>query len=149
MAYSGDALIGYTGFVGSNILAQHTFGSLYNSQNIQDIQNQNFRLVVCAGAPGTKWIANKNPEQDLAAIKKLISSLEKVQCQKLLLISTIDVYAQPVKRADEDTAIRPEALTPYGRHRRLLEEFAEKNFDCLIVRLPGHFWPGAEKKCDL
>ncbi|MFI5206247.1 MAG: pyridine nucleotide transhydrogenase, partial [Candidatus Paceibacterales bacterium] len=72
----GDALIGYTGFVGSNILAQRPFDLLYNSKNISDIANKNFNTVVCAGAPGTKWIANKNPEADLANIQNLINNLK-------------------------------------------------------------------------
>ena len=144
MQNKGDALIGYTGFVGSNILAQRPFDFLYNSKNIGDIQNKTFNLVICAGAPGTKWIANKNPEQDLAAIESLITCLKTVKCEKFVLISTIDAYF-PCKEVDEDTAINKNTLQPYAKHRRMLEEFVEGNFNALIIRLPGLFGDGLKK----
>ena len=140
----GAALIGYTGFVGSNILAQHPFDWLYNSKNIEDIQNKNFDLAVCAAAPGTKWVANKNPRQDLAAIEKLINNLKSVKCNKFVLISTIDVYS-PVNGVDEDTVIDKKNLQPYAKHRRALEEFVEENFESVIIRLPGIFGNGLKK----
>lgn len=59
-----DALIGYTGFVGKEIKNQKNFQKFYNSKNINKIKNNNFDLVVCAGAPGLKWYANKYPNDD-------------------------------------------------------------------------------------
>ena len=145
MEKSGDALIGYTGFVGSNILAQRPFDLLYNSKNIEEIKNKNFNLVICAGAPGTKWIANKNPEADLASIQKLMDNLKTIKCNKFVLISTIDVYSQPLIGYDEDSSIDDSQLTAYGQHRHLLENFAEDNFDSLIIRLPGIYGHGLKK----
>ena len=78
MRGSSSALIGYTGFVGSSILSQQSFDYLYNSKNIEDIQSKHFDLVVCAGAPGTKWLANKEPETDLATIQRLINNLSTI-----------------------------------------------------------------------
>jgi nucleoside-diphosphate-sugar epimerase len=140
----GDALIGYTGFVGSNILAQRPFDLLYNSKNIEDIQNREFNIVVCAGASGVKWWANKNPELDLASIQRLINCLKTAKANKFILISTIDVYS-PVNEVDEDTPINTEALQPYAQHRRMLEQFIADNFDSLIIRLPGIFGAGLKK----
>lgn len=154
MQNKGDALIGYTGFVGSNILAQRPvpsgtgqrpFNCLYNSKNIEDIQNKNFDLLVCAGAPGTKWIANKNPEADMASIQSLIDNLKTIKCNKFVLVSTIDVYPQPLIGYDEDSSIDDSQLTAYGQHRHLLENFAEDNFDSLIIRLPGIYGQGLKK----
>jgi hypothetical protein len=145
MQNKGDALIGYTGFVGSNILAQRPFNLLYNSKNIAEIQGKNFDTVVCAGAPGTKWIANKNPEADLASIQSLINNLKTIKCNKFVLISTIDVYPQPLTGYDEDSAIDDDKLTPYGRHRHLLEQFVQDTFDSLIIRLPGIYGQGLKK----
>ena len=42
-------LIGYTGFVGGNLLRQSEFQKLYNSSNIAEIQEQQFDYLVCAG----------------------------------------------------------------------------------------------------
>ncbi len=139
-----QALIGYTGFVGSNILAQHAFEFLYNSKNIEDICGKEFETVVCAGVPAVKWLANKEPDQDLATIHRLIKNLEKIKTNQLILISTIDVYSQ-TQGIDESCKIDIGMLQPYGKHRRLLEEFAEQNFNTLIIRLPGLFGPGLKK----
>lgn len=139
-----NALIGYTGFVGSNLLNQHPFEYLYNSKNIEEIQNKDFCLVVCAGVPSLKWLANKEPANDLANIEKLITNLKKIKAQKFVLISTIDVYAS-VDGVDENTVIATECLSPYGKHRRMLEEFAVNNFDTLIIRLPAMFGQGLKK----
>ena len=43
------ALIGYTGFVGSNLLSQYDFTDRYNSKNIQDIHGKDYDLCLCAG----------------------------------------------------------------------------------------------------
>ena len=144
MDFKNSALIGYTGFVGSNILLQQPFGFTYNSKNIEEIKNKTFDLIVCAGAPGTKWIANKNPEADLASINKLIENLQTVTCKKLVLISTIDVYS-PVLGVNENTKIDLSTLQPYSKHRRMLEEFVENKFDSLVIRLPGIFGTGLKK----
>ena len=104
MPVTTNALIGYTGFVGGNILKQHSFEHLYNSKNIEEIQNKNFELIVCAAAPGTKWLANKEPENDMATIERLITNLKTVTAKKFVLISSIDVYS-PVDAVNEDTVI--------------------------------------------
>lgn len=137
-----DALLGYTGFVGNNLQKQRLFDCLYNSKNIIDIKNQEFNLVVCAAAPGTKWIANKHPQEDLESINKLIEHLTTVKCKKFVLISTIDVYS-PAIETNEDS--QKNSDQPYGKHRLLLEEFVKQNFNCLIIRLPGIFGRGLKK----
>jgi len=139
-----DALIGYTGFVGSNLLKQHQFECLYNSKNIKEIQNKDFNLVVCAAAPSIKWLANKEPENDLAAIEMLITNLKKIKAKKFVLISTIDVYPN-LNMVNEDSLIKKANLTPYGAHRLMLEELIANTFDHLIIRLPAIFGKGMKK----
>jgi len=138
------ALIGYTGFVGRNILNQQQFTHLYNSKNIEEIQGKEFDLIVCAGAPGVKWIANKEPGKDYDSIKRLMDCLKKVKTKEFVLISTINVYSKPSK-VDEDTPIEISGLLPYGKHRRILEQFAESRFSATIIRLPGLFGEGIKK----
>lgn len=143
--YSINGLIGFTGFVGSALLKQTSFESLYRSSNINEIDYKVFETVVCAGAPGHKWIANKDPEGDLQKIKDLISHLETIQCNTFILISTVDVFKSPIN-VDENAPIDEMDLHPYGLHRRLLEKFVESNFEnYLIVRLPGLVGPGLRK----
>ena len=136
-----DALIGYSGFVGSNILSRHKFNKLYDINNISEIEGKQFDLVVCAGAPGIKWKANKYPQKDRDNINYLIKNLAKVKTKKIILISTIDVYPN-VDKVNEDSKIDKSKLNFYGKHRRILEEFIESHFNSTIIRLPGLFGKG-------
>ncbi|MBC7458993.1 MAG: NAD(P)-dependent oxidoreductase [Bdellovibrionaceae bacterium] len=140
-----NALIGYTGFVGSTLLKQSKFDQLFRSTNIADIEGQHFDIIVCAGAPGQKWLANSHPDKDLQIIEKLMEHLKKTTCDKFILISTVDVFLNPVA-VDENSQVEEAGLNPYGLHRRQLELFAMKQFcDHLIVRLPGLVGPGLRK----
>lgn len=140
-----NALIGFSGFVGTTLLKQAHFDDLYRSTNISDIEGKEFDLVVCAGAPAQKWIANRDPETDLANINRLTSLLDTIQCKKFVLISTVDVFGSPIG-VDEGTPVIEEGLHAYGLHRRLLEKFVEAKFpEPLIVRLPGLVGPGLRK----
>jgi nucleoside-diphosphate-sugar epimerase len=139
------ALIGYTGFVGSTLLKQTSFDALYRSTNIAEIGGREFDMVVCAGAPAKKWLANQNPEEDLAGINALIGHLRRVRTEKFVLISTVDVFRSPVG-VDEQSPVEKDGLQPYGLHRRLLEEFVIEFFpQSSIIRLPGLVGPGLRK----
>lgn len=140
-----NALIGYTGFVGGTILKQTRFEYLFNSKNIAEIDNQEFDLVVCSAAPAQKWLANKDPENDLKNINGLIEHLKTVKCNTFILISTVDVFKNPIN-VNESSVIDEENLHPYGLHRRYLEKFVASYFEnYLIVRLPGLVGPGLKK----
>ncbi|MFA5975691.1 MAG: NAD-dependent epimerase/dehydratase family protein [Elusimicrobiota bacterium] len=136
-----NALIGHTGFIGSHLLRQASFGALYNSNNIESIRGQRFDLVVCAGAPADKWRANQNPEADKTNLEHLMDCLKDVSARRLILISTIEVYPDPWK-VDEESNVNSEKATPYGRHRWQLERFVAEHFDRCIVRLPELFGLG-------
>jgi nucleoside-diphosphate-sugar epimerase len=140
-----NALIGFSGFVGSTLLKQAPFESLYRSTNICDIEGQSFDTVVCAGAPAQKWIANREPVADLQKIDDLIAHLKTIQCKTFILISTVDVFRDSMG-VDEKTLVDETGLHAYGLHRRLIEKFVENNFyRHLIVRLPGLIGPRLRK----
>ena len=140
-----NSLIGYSGYVGGTLLKQESFTSLYRSTNIGDIDNQSFDTVVCAGAPAQKWIANREPEADRQKIEELIAHLKTIHCKTFILISTVDVFKNPIG-VDEDTPVDESGLHAYGLHRRLLETFVEEHFqNHLIVRLPGLVGPSLRK----
>lgn len=139
------AIIGYTGFVGGYLDSHKKFSDRFNSINIQGIVEDSYECIVCAGAPGTKWFANKFPEQDKNKIDRLIANLARARTQKLVLVSTIDVYPYP-SQVDESSRIQFEKLTSYGANRRRLEQFIESNFsNSTIIRLPGLFGRGLKK----
>lgn len=140
-----NALIGFTGFVGSTLLKQTAFTALYRSLNIADISNKIFDTVVCAGAPAQKWLANKDPDSDSQKIDSLIAHLRTIKCKKFILISTVDVFIQP-QVVNENSPVITEGLHAYGANRRWLEQFVEQHFErYLIVRLPGLVGPGLRK----
>ena len=142
---SRTCLIGYTGFVGSNLLAQHSFDDLYRSTNIAGIRGQHYDLLICAGIGATKWRANKEPAEDLAAIDRLLDPLVSVQAERAILISTVDVY--PVATGvDEGFDCESLPNHAYGTNRLYAEKRLRAHFqDLSIVRLPGLFGPGLKK----
>lgn len=139
------ALIGYTGFVGSNIDSKTEFDYKFNSKNINEIKGKSFDLIVCAGVRAQKWFANQYPQEDFNQIEELIKILEQVNTKKFVLISTIDIYKNP-NNVNENTKIEVEGLHSYGRNRYYLEKWVENHFDNhLIVRLPALFGDGLKK----
>jgi NAD-dependent epimerase/dehydratase family protein len=140
------ALIGHTGFVGSNLKRQEAFTHLYNSRNFRELKGEWFDEVLCAGVSAAKWLANKDPQGDWQGIKALLDTLSEVETGRFTLISTIDVYPDPSKPQDETFIPSPEEGQPYGRHRALIERFVEERFDdVLIARLPALFGAGLKK----
>ena len=97
-----NCLIGHTGFIGKNLLNQIKFDKLYNSKNINTIKGENFDLLICAGAPGIKWEANNNPKKDLNSINQLIDNIDKINCKMFILISTVDVYHNPINVTEDN-----------------------------------------------
>lgn len=138
------ALIGYTGFVGSNILNSFDFDDVYNSSNLNDIAGKRYDLVVSAANRADSFRINEHPEEDLAEIEQFAETLESVSIQKAVLISTVCVY-NASSQADENTQITTEEVTPYGRNRLHLERLFQSRYNTTVVRLPQLFGPGLKK----
>jgi len=140
-------LVGYTGFVGGNLHAQTSFDAVYNSKNIKDAYNTSPDILVYCGVKAEKFIANQNPDADLEHIKEAMQNIAMIKAKKVILISTIDVYANP-KKVFETTPLEThdEGISVYGRHRLLLEEWVKQNTPSShIIRLPGLFGQGLKK----
>ena len=102
-------------------------------------------MLVYAGLRAEKYLANSNPDADYELICQAESNIEKISPKKLVLISTIDVFKNPVN-VDENTAINTDGLQPYGLNRYKLECWTRENFpDALIIRLPGLFGKNIKK----
>jgi dTDP-4-dehydrorhamnose reductase len=139
------ALIGSTGFVGQNLQRQVSFDALYHSTDIAGIDDRSFGRVVCAGVTAVKWWANQNPEEDRRRIDLLISHLDRVHAAEFVLISTVDVYRDPVE-VDENTPVPVPGLHAYGANRLFLERWAAERFSrCHVLRLPALFGSGLKK----
>lgn len=140
-----NALVGYTGFVGSNIYAKGQFDAVYNSKNISEAYGTNPDLLIYAGLRAEKYLANNAPEKDMELIAQAEENITKINPQKLVLISTIDVFKVP-KNVDENSKIETEQLHAYGYNRYKLELWVREKYpNALIIRLPGLFGKNIKK----
>jgi hypothetical protein len=141
----GTALVGCTGFVGSTLRRQAEFDSCFHRPNVHEMRGRSYDLVVCCAAPAAKWWANRHPDDDWANLRALTWDLGYVEADRMVLISTVDVYPHPVG-VDEHSAIDAEGNHAYGRHRRRLEEFVSGHFEAAtVIRLPALFGAGLKK----
>lgn len=132
-------LVGYTGFVGSNIYAAGEFDAVYNSKNIQEAYNTRPELLIYAGLRAEKYLANNAPEKDMELIYRAEENITKIDPKRLVLMSTIDVFKNP-QGVDENSDIDTENLHAYGLNRYKLELWVREKYpDALIIRLPGLF----------
>lgn len=140
-----SALIGSTGFVGGVLAGTHDFTYQFNRKNRLAMSEVEVDWAVCAAAPGTKWLANAEPEADRAVIEQIIADLRGLRTKKIILISTVDVLTNLVGQYEDSPAGDNGNLHPYGSHRRYLEQVVASEFDAHIIRLPALFGPGLKK----
>lgn len=141
------ALVGYTGFVGSNIYnkAGNQINGLYNSKNIKSAYKTAPDILIYAGLRAEKYLANTYPEKDKLLIDEAEKNIKNINPKKLILISTIDVFKEPVN-VDENSVIDIDGLQPYGYNRYLLESWVRENYpDALIIRLPALYGNNLKK----
>lgn len=140
-----DALVGYSGFVGSNLRMQHTFSDTYNSSNIEAAFGTTPDMLVYAGVRAEMFLANQDPNADYQMIRNAMENIRRITPKRLVLISTVAVYAD-TKEVNEDSVIAPESLSAYGRNRLVLEQWVRESCPkSLIVRLPAIFGENLKK----
>ena len=143
--YEKSCLIGYTGFVGINLLKHMSFDDYYNTTNILTLKNKVYDTIVFCALPGLVWAVNNNPDSDLTLIYNFIELLKTVLCKKFILISTINVYDQLNSMKDESWI--PSSITEaYGKHRLYFENYIRSSYnEYHIIRLPALYGLGLEK----
>lgn len=140
-----NVLVGHTGFVGNNLYRYGSFELGVNSGSVREAYGTKPELCVYAGLRAEKYLANQQPEKDWQMIEQAKENIRMIKPQKLVLISTIDVFKSPLA-VYEDSAIDMDGLQPYGYNRRVLENWVRENYpEALIVRLPGLFGEGIKK----
>ena len=131
------SIVGYSGFVGSNLCAAYDFDGKYDKDNIKEAFGTNPDVLFYSGVPAQKFIANKFPDQDFETVVEALDNMKKINPKKVVLISSVDVYKEPNGK-NESSFMDKENLHPYGANRLWLEEQVKENFeDYFIVRLPG------------
>ena len=139
------ALIGHTGFIGSNLARQFAFDECYNSKNIGEIRGREFDLLVCSGVIAVKWWANQNEAEDRARIDALLADLAHVRARRAVVLSTVDVY--PLSAGvDESFDCHSQPNHAYGVNRLHFEDAMRERFaETAIVRIGGVFGAGLKK----
>lgn len=138
------ALIGHTGFVGTNVAVAHSFTDLYNTSNVEDIRNASYDLVVSAAGRADSHRINLHSAEDRAELEAYVGLLSTVHAAKLVVISTVCVYPGG-SVPDETTPLSAAELAPYGANRLRMEEQLSERFDTLVVRLPQLYGAGLKK----
>lgn len=140
-----DALVGSTGFVGGHLQRAHRFDLSVHRSDVGELTGRHVDLLVCAGLPAAKWLANKDPQADWSNMAALAKVLATVRPARAVLISTIDVY-QPAVDVDESDPPDFDAPGAYGAHRAWFETFFQARFPgSTVLRLPGLFGPDLRK----
>ena len=143
---SCDLLVGSTGFVGGNLLAKHTFAAECHSSDITAQYGTRPDLCVYAGVPAAMFLANADPEADLAVMRAARENIRQIAPKRLVLISSIAVLADSRGVYEDSPAQDTEGLPAYGKNRLQLERWVREDFpDALIVRLPALYGAGIRK----
>ncbi len=141
------SLVGYTGFVGSNIYAagKKEINKIYNSKNIEEAFDTKPDLLIYAGIRAEKYLANTNPDTDMQAIYQAEENIRKINAKKLVLISTIDIFKNPNGK-NEASTVETTELPAYGLNRYHLEQWTTQAYpEALIIRLPGLYGKNIKK----
>lgn len=138
-------VIGNTGFVGSNLYSTGAYDKGFHSTDIQEAYGLKPKLCVYAGLRAEKYLANTAPEKDYALIREAWENIQQIAPQKLVLISTVDVFKNPNGK-DENSLVDTENLHPYGANRYVLEQLVREKYpEALIIRLPGLYGKNIKK----
>lgn len=139
------ALVGCTGFVGGNLATQHVFDEQYHSTDVGLGFGHAHSLVVYAGVPAEKYLANADPAADRAVVDAAFENLRRLEPERVVLLSTVDVYRSPCG-VDEASFMPLEGLHAYGADRLRLEGRVRQAWPgSLVLRLPALFGPGLKK----
>ena len=125
-------LIGSRGLFGNEICKFYTPTLVYNSNNINDLVQDEFDLVICAAPSANRRTAQADPSADAANVDRIIASLSAQRIQRVVLIGTIDAVVNP------DTA--------YGQNRLRLENFVKQEFQRHYVLRFGNIVGAGIKK---
>lgn len=97
-----NAILGYTGLIGSYIResTDPTETEYYNTKKFHDVVRKKINTVYCACVPAVKWKANKHPDEDKHSIRNIFNVVKTIQCEQIILISTIDVHILKYKPSE-------------------------------------------------
>jgi hypothetical protein len=128
------------GELGSNLLNSYKFDHLFTYDNFKEATGKNFTELLFAALPDSKERANKYSQEDVDIIENMKDILKTIKVDRIIVISTIEVYNDIDKELDEDYDCDWFINHPYGNHRYMFEYFIKFQFkNHHIIRLPHIF----------
>ena len=116
-----QALIGSNGAIGQSLLDNRQFDAVFNSDNLAQIAEREWDLVVCSAPSGNRLAINRGQTQDMADCEEIVNTLAQCKIKQLVLIGSVDA----------ETA--PDSI--YGRNRAWLETQLSNIHQTYILRL--------------
>ena len=109
-----DLLVGSTGFVGGNLAAKHAFAAVCHSTDIAAQFGAKPDLCVYAGVPAAMFLANADPDADLAVMAAARENLRQIapQTAGADLLHRCLCRQQGKERAEPHDTGRPARLWP-------------------------------------
>lgn len=126
-------IIGATGFVGRELMNAFPGAEGFHTKNIDQIVGKSYDVLIVSAPSSNKLLANRRPDLDKLSITQLIQQLQKVNANKVIVVSTVSCIDQIEK------------LQPYGRHRNELNDFLSSRFKTDILYLPAVYGSGMTK----
>lgn len=117
-----DLLVGSTGFGGGQPGGKTCVcrGMPFH-RYCRAVRCQAGSVRVRPGVPPAMFLANADPDADLAVMAAARENLRQIAPKQLVLISSIAVYADS-RGKDEQSPMTPDGLPAYGRNRLQLDD---------------------------
>lgn len=139
------AIVGSTGFVGSNLTESYPFEYQFHSKNIVEAFGLEPDLLVYAGVRAEMFLANQNPGADMELIQTATENIRMIAPKRIVLISTAAIYRDPCG-VNEDSVVPLAGLSPYGLHRYFLESWVRDHYkEHLVIHLPALYGKNLKK----
>jgi hypothetical protein len=131
------------GFIGQTLHRQAGDSMIFDRSRAHELVNHDHEVLVVAAPTGNRLAVGQNPEKDLENCKNILEQLAKCCFKHLVLIGTVDAYANRRSQNAEPDPVCPQS--PYGHNRWFLENALSQIPTCSVVRLPSLIDPGIQK----
>jgi len=123
------------GFIGQTLHKQADHSTIFDRSNACNLENHDHEVLVVAAPTGNRLAVAQDPEKDLENCKTIIDQITRCRFKHLVLIGTVDAYANRCSQNSEPDTVCPQA--PYGHNRWFLETQLSQIPNCSVVRLPS------------
>jgi hypothetical protein len=121
------------GLVGNALHKQLPDSIIYDRTTSSNLPQQELDVLIVAAPTGSRISVNKDPIKDLEDCQQIINLLQQCRYNKLIYISTVDVYANKTS-ANADPELQQPSVS-YGSNRWYLEQAMNRMPNIHITRI--------------